>query len=110
MDNDFCKLEEIEEAELEESRDTDNLFVNENVVEFRKNSKTMYVTFSQKRFIKKIKMLAETFPDKVIILAENDDGSIHAKLPVKALKINLVQLTDEQSVARAERMRAIRNQ
>lgn len=56
----------------------------ENVIEFLKNSEQMTVTFSQGRFISKTKKPAEKFPDKVQIIAENEDGSIVANMPVFA--------------------------
>lgn len=87
-----------------------NMSVIENVLEFIKNSDDMYVTFSQQRFVSKVKKLAEQYPDKVTILAENKDGSIYAKLPVRALHLSLAsrEFTEEQRIAAAERLKRAR--
>lgn len=107
------ELEELEglEEELEEESTSDptdgNMSVIENVLEFLKNSEDMYVTFSQRRFVTKIKRMAEKHPDEVEILRENSDGSIYAKMPVRALHLNLVkrEISDEQRAEAAERLR-----
>lgn len=80
---------------------------NENVVEWITNDKTITVTLSQRKFITKIKKLAEKHPEDVQIIHENPDGSIVAHLPLKALKFNISNrtFTDEQRQAIAERMR-----
>lgn len=105
----LAEEEELEDAEELDEKDEilDNMNVIENVLEFIKNSDTMCVTFSQRRFITKVKRLAEKFPDEVTILAENSDGSICAKMPVRALHLSLVkkrELTEEQRQEAAERL------
>lgn len=59
----------------------------DNVIEFLNNQKTIAVSFSQKRFINKIKKLKEKFPESVYIVDETD-GGIYAKLPVSFLRIS----------------------
>lgn len=59
----------------------------ENTIEFLKGDNRATVTFSQGRFISRIKQLAEEYPDTVLIVADNKnkDGntaSICATLPV----------------------------
>ena len=78
----------------------------ENVIEFLKNSDTMTVTFSQGRFVSKVRELSEKFPDAVKIVAENADGSVVAHLPVSALHLSIIkrEMTEEQKRAGAERL------
>jgi hypothetical protein len=85
---------------------------NENVIEFITNDKTATVTFSQGRYVSKIKKLAEKFPDEVKIVYTNKDGSIVAHVPVSAIKLNIVkrELTEEQRQEMAERLRLAREQ
>lgn len=70
----------------------------ENCIEWLTGQHTITCSISQVRYISKIKALAEKYPKKVKILAENEDGTILAKLPLKALKLNIIEkeLTDEQ--------------
>ena len=96
--------------------DVDKEFFNEeatceNVIEWVKNSKTVTVFFSQKRYITKIKRLAEKHPDKVQIVTENKDGSIVAHLPINAVHLSIVkrkEFTEEQRLAAIERMKIAR--
>ena len=70
----------------------------ENCIEWITGQHTITCTISQGRFIKKIKNLAEKYPNKVRILKENSDGTILAKLPLKSLKLSIIErdLSDEQ--------------
>ena len=79
----------------------------ENVCEFITNSKYMTVSFSQKRFITKVRELAKKFPEEVKITAENEDGSIVAHMPVSALHLSIIRknITDEQRQAAIERLK-----
>lgn len=84
--------------------------VNENVIEFLRGQDTASVTFSQGRYITRIKKLAEEYPDECQIIAENQDGSIFAHLPVSWVKISPPrQYSEEQREAMAERLRNHRN-
>lgn len=71
---------------------------NENVIEWIRGSDIATVCFSQKRFASKVRKLAKAHPDKVTIVRENEDGSIIAHLPTKAIKLSIVEreLTEEQ--------------
>lgn len=81
---------------------------NENVIEFLRDSKTATVTFSQGRYITRIKELAEKRPDDVQIMHENKDGSIVAHIPTSYIKINpTMELSEEQRQKRSDIMRAI---
>ena len=64
-----------------ENVERDYLLEQENVIEFLKDAKTATVTFSQGRYISKIKKLAEKHPDEVEIIAVNKN-SIMAHIPV----------------------------
>ena len=81
--------------------------MNENCIEFFKNSPTATVTFCQGKYITKIRKLAERFPEECEIVAENEDGSILAHIPTKWIKINNTrrELSDEEREQLAERMR-----
>lgn len=82
---------------------------NENVIEFLNNQHTITVSFCMQKWINKIKKLKETHPDDVKIVAENDDGSICAKLPIKYLKISAPKkVSEEQRQAASERFKKIR--
>ena len=81
---------------------------NENVIEWITNDKTVTVTLSQRKYITKIRRLAEKFPDEVEIMHTNKDGSILAKLSIRAIKINLTEkreITEEQREVLRERMK-----
>lgn len=78
----------------------------ENMIEFIRDSDQATVSFSQGRYITKIKKLAAERPDECEIVAENKDGSVCAHVPVTWMKIiPTQQLTDEQREQRAEAMR-----
>ena len=74
---------------------------NENAVEFLENDKFMFVTFSQKKFINRVKTLAEKHPDKVKIYEERTD-SIYAKMPVSWLRIQPTARMSEETKAKAK--------
>ena len=80
----------------------------ENVIGWYKDSEIATVTFSQGRYISKIKKLAEKHPDDVKIL-ENTDGTILAYIPVKAIHISIrnTEMSDEQKKAASERLKKI---
>lgn len=81
--------------------------MNENVLEWVKNEPIATVTFSQGKYITKIRKLAEKFPEECQITHENQDGSIVAHIPVKWIKINNPQrvMTEEEKRLAAERIR-----
>lgn len=84
----------------------------ENVLEFTKNAETATVTFSQGRYITKIKKLAEKYPDECEIVAENKDGSIMAHIPVRWILISnrSRDLSEEERQVIADRLRNTREQ
>lgn len=70
----------------------------ENNIEFLRNQTTATCSFTQGRFISKIRKLAEKYPDECQIVCENKDGSIVALFPVKWIHISKSErkMTDEQ--------------
>jgi hypothetical protein len=72
-------------------------FNNENCIEWLSGQHNIICSISQQKYITKIKKLAEKYPKKVKIKF-NKDGTICAKLPIKALKLSIIEreLSDEQ--------------
>ena len=82
---------------------------NENCIEFLNNQHQIIVSFCMPKWINKVKKLKEEYPDDVKIIAENKDGSICAKLPIKFLKISAPRkVSEEQRQAASERFRKLR--
>ena len=82
----------------------------ENCIEWITGDKQVYITFSQKKYITKIKKIAKENTD-VHIIAENQDGSIYATIPLGWVKISPQksrELTEEQRAAASERLRIAR--
>ena len=76
----------------------------ENVIEFYADEKTATVTFTQGRYVSRIKKFAEEKPEECQIVAENKDGSIVAHIPVRWVKITPTrEVSDEQREAAKER-------
>ena len=74
---------------------------------------TAWFSSDERRWITKIRRLAEKFPDQVRIIKqpEENDGCIYACLPSRAMKINLIsprQMTDEQRAIAGERLKSAR--
>lgn len=71
----------------------------ENAIEFYENEKTATFSFTQGRYISKIKKLAKQYPDECQILAENQDGSIYGHIPTKWVKVSpprKVEMSEER--------------
>ena len=99
---------EIAADAVEPSRDL--ALENENVIEFLRGAKMATVSFTQGRYMKRIRKLAEQFPDRVKITYETDDVVV-AHVPVSAIKINLTtprEMTDEQREQAKVRLEAAR--
>lgn len=62
----------------------------ENVIEWVTGDDAITVTLSQRKYITKVRKLAVKWPSLVLILAVNADGSILARLPLKALKLSII--------------------
>lgn len=77
----------------------------ENAIEFYKGDKRATVSFSQGKYISRIKKLKERYPDEVEIVAENPDGSLYAHIPTKWIRINPPrELSDEQKETLIEQL------
>lgn len=82
----------------------------ENNIEWLNGQNRVTVSFSQGKFINKVKKLAESHPE-VEIVAENTDGSITAHLPLKYIKISAPrQMSEEQKAVAKERLRQFRGE
>ena len=82
--------------------------MNENVIEWLSGSDLVLVTLSQKKYVNKVKKLAEAHDD-VVIMRVNKDGSILARLPLKFIRITpTIQLTEEQRNQARERLEKYR--
>lgn len=70
---------------------------NENCIEWLSGQHNIVCSISQQKYITKIKKLAEKYPKKVKIKFNKDD-TICAKLPIKALKLSIIEreLSEEQ--------------
>ena len=77
----------------------------ENVIEFLVSEARATVTFSQGRYKSRIRKLATERPEECEIVAENQDGSICAHIPVSWVKINPDRdISNEQKQRLRERM------
>ena len=67
---------------------------------------------SERKYINKIYKLKEQYPDEVVILKENQDGSLCVNLPYDWMPFPKPKtkrtLTEEQKQAASERMKAAR--
>jgi hypothetical protein len=61
----------------------------ENVIEWISGEETALCTFSQKRYANRIRRLSEKYAELVEIIAENEDGSILARIPLSAIHITI---------------------
>ena len=67
----------------------DNL--KENLIEWINGSDTVTVTFSQKKFVNRVKRMTKKHPDMVDITAQNEDGSITAHIPLSAVHLTIYE-------------------
>jgi hypothetical protein len=59
----------------------------ENVIEWITGDEEIVCTFSQRKFITKIRKMMDKQPNLVSKFHENNDGSICCRIPLKALKL-----------------------
>lgn len=84
--------------------------LNENVIEWFDGDDHIAVTLHQKRFVNRIRNLAK-HDKNVEILAQNNDGSIFAHLPISYLKLapkRKSNISVERKAELAEQMRKLR--
>lgn len=67
----------------------------ENTIEFTTDSKRATVTFSQGRYKNRVKQLAKSHPEECEIVAENQDSSICAHIPVEWVRISPPKVVSE---------------
>ena len=81
--------------------------LNENGIEWVTGDDTISCSFSQKKYVNKVKSLAKKFPDQVKVI-ENKDGSIFAKLPLSAFKLSISSrvFTEEEKEKIRERLQS----
>ncbi len=83
----------------------------ENAIEWYTRDDRVTVTLTQQRFKSKVKDYATKYPEEVKIIAENDDGSLYAHIPLRYLKISRPrEISEEQRAAAAERLAKYREQ
>lgn len=61
----------------------------DNAIEWVTGSDTVTVTFTQKKYVNRIKRMAKTHGKLVEIIAENRDGSIMAHIPLRAVHLTI---------------------
>lgn len=78
----------------------------ENAIEFYKGDKRATGSFTQERYITRMKELAEKYPDECQIVAENKDGSICCHFPTRWIRISARKsnMTEEQKEAARTRL------
>ena len=61
----------------------------ENVIEWITGDRTVMATFTQQKFINRLRRMSETHGELVEITHENHDGSIVCKFPLRAIHITI---------------------
>ena len=80
----------------------------ENNIEWLTNQRKASGSFTQEKYVKKMKKYKEEYPDEVELI-ENYDGSIWFKVPLKWVKISPPRKVSEaQKQAAAERFKKLR--
>ena len=83
--------------------------VQDNTIEFLRNAKIAVATFSQGKFISKMKKYKEDYPDDVEIVPVKDSNAIVCRFPAKWVKVSPPkQVSDEFREKSAERLRLMR--
>lgn len=62
----------------------------ENTIEWYTGDDFVNVYITQKKYITKVRKMSIKYPLLVSILHENSDGSITARLPLKAVKLSII--------------------
>jgi hypothetical protein len=86
---------------------------NENMIDFISNARTATVSFTNSKYINRIKALYEDEDRKgeFKYFIENEDGSICAKIPLKWVKISPPKKVSEaQRQAASERFKKMREE
>lgn len=64
--------------------------IDENVIQWLNGEKYITCTFTQRKYISKVKKIMQRTPEFVLDFVENKDGSIYCRLPLKALKLSII--------------------
>jgi hypothetical protein len=86
--------------------------VQDNAIEFLRGADTAVATFSQGKFINKMRRLAEEYPDDVEIEDVKNSSAIVCRFPATWVKVSPPrkrEFTEEERLAAAERLRAYRS-
>lgn len=67
--------------------------IKENVIEWITGDDWIACTFTQKKYINKVRKLSVKYPQFVPVFIENEDGSIFCHLPLKSLKLSIITPT-----------------
>ena len=78
----------------------------ENVIEWYTGEKWMSVTLTQKKHINRVRKLVEKHADMGCELVENRDGSIWAKIPLRALHLTIFGANNRTSFVDTEEEQA----
>lgn len=85
--------------------------ISENNIEWYTGDKTVTLSFSQKKYVSKIIKADKNNPD-IDIVAQNEDGSICAHVPLSWIKISPPrkgrEFSDEERAMAAERLKVAR--
>lgn len=85
--------------------------ISENNIEWYTGDKTVTLSFSQKKYVSKILKAAKDNSD-IDIVAQNEDGSICAHVPLSWIKISPPrkgrEFSDEERAMAAERLKVAR--
>ena len=77
--------------------------VTENVIEWIRGQQTAILTLTRSSLVTRVKKLAEQRSEECQIIAQNEDGSILAHVPVKWLRIKpTLTLSEEEKERRKE--------
>lgn len=77
--------------------------VTENVIEWIRGQQTAILTLARGSLVTRVKKLAEQRSEECQIIAQNEDGSILAHVPVKWLRIKpTLTLSEEEKERRKE--------
>lgn len=78
----------------------------ENMIDFITGTKTATVSFTNQKYINKIKKLYESHKEEFDYMVENKDGSVCARIPLSWIKITPPkQMSEEQKQAASERLK-----
>ena len=75
---------------------TEPKMLHDNSIEFYTEYDTATVSFHKKKYINRILRLKEKYPEEIEIVAENNDGTLCARIPYKWVKIAPLRSVSEE--------------